>query len=133
MARKSHLHCRAKCGCKAQGSRVDRQKFPTANFFEAIHLPLTRRGRFNFAVEKVAVPQTYCHIGKSDNAAECHGYAGVVVGELFTADVEGIESIGAVGAVFEAVFLGFGEFFTGFVLAESEASAAHSGRLYGKD
>jgi hypothetical protein len=33
-----------------------------------------------------------------------------VDGELFAADVEGVESVGAGGAVFEEVFLGFGEF-----------------------
>ena len=30
---------------------------------------------------------------------------GVVIRELFAADVEGIESVGAVGAVFKQVFL----------------------------
>ena len=33
----------------------------------------------------------------------------VVNGELLATDVEGIESVGAGGAVFEEVFLGFGE------------------------
>ena len=56
----------------------------------------------------------------------------VVVWELLAADIEGIESVGAVGAVFEQVFLGFGEFLPGFVLAESQTATAHSGRLNGK-
>ena len=38
--------------------------------------------------------------------------------ELLAADIEGVEGIGAVGAVFEEVFLGFGLFLHGFVLAE---------------
>lgn len=36
--------------------------------------------------------------------------------EFLAADVEGIESIGTVGAVFEQVFPWFGEFLAGFVL-----------------
>ena len=42
--------------------------------------------------------------------------------ELFRADVEGIEGVGAVGAVFEQEFLGLEEFFDGLVLAEAVAS-----------
>ncbi|MDD6228595.1 MAG: hypothetical protein PUA94_06175 [Bacteroidales bacterium] len=34
----------------------------------------------------------------------------VVEREFFAADVEGIESVGAVGAVFEQVFFGLGDF-----------------------
>lgn len=34
----------------------------------------------------------------------------VVNGELLATDVEGIESVGASGAVFEEIFLGFDEF-----------------------
>lgn len=52
-----------------------------------------------------------------------------MVGEFFAADIEGIESVGAVGAVFEQVFLGLGELFAGFVLAEAVAATADSGRL----
>ncbi len=33
--------------------------------------------------------------------------------KFLAADIEGVESVGAVGAVFKAVFFGFGEFFTG--------------------
>ncbi len=40
-------------------------------------------------------------------AADVDGES-VVVGELLAADVEGIKSVGAVGAVFQKVFLGFG-------------------------
>lgn len=58
---------------------------------------------------------------------------GVVDGELLAADVEGIESIGAVGAVFEQVFFRFGEFLARLVLAEAVAPSAHSCRLDGKD
>lgn len=53
----------------------------------------------------------------------------VVEGELFAADVEGIEDG---GAVFEQVFFRFGEFFTGLVLAEAVASTDVCG-LDGED
>lgn len=54
-------------------------------------------------------------------------------GEFLAADVEGIESVGAVGAVFEQVFLGLGELFAGLVLAEAVATVGDTGRLNGKD
>ena len=47
-----------------------------------------------------------------------------MLGELLATDVESIEGIGAVGAVFEQVLLGLGEFFTAFVLAEAVATAS---------
>ena len=50
-------------------------------------------------------------------------------GELLATDVEGIECGGAGGAVFEEVFLGFGEFLARLVLAEAVAPSAHSCRL----
>ena len=49
---------------------------------------------------------------------------GVVVRELLAADVEGIESIGAVGAMFEEIFFGLGKFLAGLVFVEAVASAA---------
>lgn len=52
---------------------------------------------------------------------------GVMIREFLGTDVEGIESVEAVGAVFEQVFLGFGKFLAGFVLAEAVASARHVG------
>lgn len=54
-------------------------------------------------------------------------------GELLATDVEGIECGGAGGAVFEEVFLGFGEFLTRLVLAKAVARSAHSCRLDGKN
>ena len=39
--------------------------------------------------------------------------------ELFATDVEGIEGVGAVGAVFEQVFFRFGKFLAAFVFAKS--------------
>ena len=54
-------------------------------------------------------------------------------GEFFGTDVESIESVGAVGAVFEEVFFRFGKFFAAFVLAETVATAAHAGCLNGED
>ena len=53
--------------------------------------------------------------------------------ELLAADIEGIEGIGAIGAVFEKVFFGFGLFFHTFVLAEAVASSLHSCTLDGED
>lgn len=44
--------------------------------------------------------------------------------ELFAADVEGIEGV---GAVFEQVFLGLGEFFAGLILAEAVAPVGDTG------
>lgn len=55
-----------------------------------------------------------------------------MIWELLTTDVEGVESVRAVGAVFEQVFLGLGELFAGLVFAEAVASAADSGRLDSK-
>lgn len=57
----------------------------------------------------------------------------VVNGEFLAADVEGVECVGAVGAVFEEVSLGFGELLARLVLAEAIATSAHSCRLDGKD
>ena len=53
--------------------------------------------------------------------------------EFLAADVESIESVGAVGAVFEEVFFGLGKFFAAFVFAEAVAAAAHAGCLNGED
>ena len=53
--------------------------------------------------------------------------------KLFAADVEGIESIGAVGAVFEQVFLGLRKLFAGLILAEAVAPAADPCRLNGEN
>lgn len=57
----------------------------------------------------------------------------VVKREFLAADVEGVECVGAGDAVFEEVFLGFGELLTQLVLAEAVAPSAHSYRLDGKD
>ena len=56
-----------------------------------------------------------------------------MLGEFLAADVESIERIGAVGAVFEEVFFALGKFFAAFVLAEAVAAAAHAGCLNGED
>lgn len=53
--------------------------------------------------------------------------------EFLAADVEGVEGIGAVGAVFEQVFLGFGELFAGLILAEAVAATADARGLYGEN
>ena len=51
----------------------------------------------------------------------------IVIGEFFAADVEGIESVCAVGAVFEQVFFGLGELFAGLILAEAVAPVGDTG------
>ena len=53
--------------------------------------------------------------------------------EFFAADVERIEGIGAVGAVFEKVFLRFGLLLHALVLAEAVAPSLHSCGLDGDD
>lgn len=54
-------------------------------------------------------------------------------GKFLVADIEGVESVGAGGAVFEVVFFGFGELLARLVLAEAVVPSAHSCRLNGKD
>ena len=46
--------------------------------------------------------------------------------ELFAADIEGVEGIGAIGTVFEKVFFRFGLLFHAFVHAEAVAPSLHS-------
>ncbi len=52
---------------------------------------------------------------------------------FLAADVEGIEGIRAVGAVFEQVFFALGKFLAGFVFAIAVAPSADSCRLDGED
>ena len=47
--------------------------------------------------------------------------------EFFAAYVKSVESIGAVGAVFEQVFLRLGELFAGLILAEAVATIGDTG------
>lgn len=68
----------------------------------------------------------------SQNARNIHA-EGVAIWIFFAADVEGIESVGAVCAVFEQVFLAFGELFAAFVFSETVAAAAYAGGLEGED
>ena len=53
--------------------------------------------------------------------------------ELFAADIEGVEGIGAVGTVFEKVFFGLRLLLHTFVFAEAVASSLHSCGLDGED
>ena len=53
--------------------------------------------------------------------------------EFLATDIEGVESVGAVGAVFVEVFFTLCELFARLVLAEAVAPSAHSCRLDGKD
>ena len=55
-----------------------------------------------------------------------------MIRELLATDVERIESVCAVGAVFEEVFFALGKFFAAFVFAEAVAAAAHAGCLNGE-
>ena len=57
----------------------------------------------------------------------------IVLWELLAADVEGVEGIGAVGAVFEEVFLRLGLLLHRLVLAEAVSPTLHSCGLDGKD
>ena len=57
----------------------------------------------------------------------------VSIWKFLAADVESIESVCAVCAVFEEVFFRFGKFFAAFVLAETIAASAHAGCLNGED
>ena len=50
-----------------------------------------------------------------------------MVRKFFAANVESIEGIGAVGAVFELVFLGLRKLFAGLILAEAVAPTADTG------
>ena len=54
-------------------------------------------------------------------------------GEFLATDIEGVESVGSVGAVFEEVFFTLWELFAWLVLAEAVATSAASCRLDGKD
>ena len=54
-------------------------------------------------------------------------------GEFLATDIEGVESVGTVGAVFEEVFLGFGELLAWLVPTEAVATSAASCWLDGKD
>ena len=62
----------------------------------------------------------------SQNARNIHAES-VSIRKFLAADVECIESVGAVGAVFEEVFFRFGKFLAAFVFAEAVAAAAHAG------
>ena len=69
---------------------------------------------------------------KSNNARNIDRES-VSIWEFFTTDVESIESVGAVGTMFEQVFFRFGKFFAAFVFAETIAAAAYAGCLNGED
>lgn len=57
----------------------------------------------------------------------------IVLWELFAANIEGFESICAVGAMFKKTLLGIGQVLHGFAFAEAVASALRSGGLNGED
>ena len=56
-----------------------------------------------------------------------------VLWEFWTSYIEGVESVCAVGAVLEQVFLGLGEFLPTLVLAEAVSAAADPCGLQGED
>ena len=53
--------------------------------------------------------------------------------KFFRSNVECVEGIGAVCAVFEEVFFRFGKFLAAFVFAETVSAAAYAGCLNGED
>lgn len=53
--------------------------------------------------------------------------------QFLAADIEGVEGIGAVGAVLEQVFLALGELFAGLVLTETVAPTDDTCRLDGEN
>ena len=55
------------------------------------------------------------------------------MGELGATDVEGIESVRAIGTVLEEVFLRFGEFLAALVLTKAVSAAADPCGLQGED
>lgn len=65
--------------------------------------------------------------------------SGVIVGcdsllrELFTADIQRIEGVGAIGTVFEEVFLRLGKFLSGLIFMEAVAPINYSSRLDGEE
>ena len=58
---------------------------------------------------------------------------GGLLGELGATDVEGIESVRAIGTVLEQVFLRFGEFLAALVLTKAVSATADPCGLQGKD
>ncbi len=56
-----------------------------------------------------------------------------MLGEFLGSDVEGVEGIGAVGAVFEEVFLGLRGFLHGLVFSEAVAASFYASRLNGEN
>ena len=58
---------------------------------------------------------------------------GIAVRKFLRSDVEGVESVRAVCAVLQQIFLRLGEFLAALVLAESVAAAHDSSRLDGED
>ncbi len=50
-----------------------------------------------------------------------------MIGKFLATDVEGIESVGAIGLVFEQVFFGLRELFAELVFVEAVASSADTG------
>ena len=69
---------------------------------------------------------------KSNNARNIDRES-VSIWEFLATDVERIESVGAVGEMFEEVLFRFGKFLAAFVLAETVAAAAYAGCLNGED
>ena len=53
--------------------------------------------------------------------------------ELFTTDIEGVESEGSVGSVFQKILLRFGQFLAGLVLTETESASGDACGLDGKE
>ena len=65
--------------------------------------------------------------------SRCWQCESIPIGKLFTANIQCIKRICAVGAVLEEVFFTLGKFLAAFVLAETVAAAAYAGCLNGED
>lgn len=75
----------------------------------------------------------YCKRQVELHNAACIDESDAGIRSALTTDIEGIESVSAVGAVFEKVFLGLRELFAGFILSETKAAAFYTCRLYGEN
>ena len=58
---------------------------------------------------------------------------GIAEWKFFAADVKCVESVRAVRAMLQQIFLGFGEFLAALVLAEAVAASHNSSRLDGEN
>ena len=102
-----------------RSSTTTNKKSEKANH-EFLHFSLFSLTLQSYTI-KTAFPPFYCIISPTHA-----NWVQIVLWELLAADIERIEGIGAVGAVFEKVFFGFWLLLHRLVLAEAVASSLHS-------